>query len=84
MSRKHYQQVASLVAGDIALARHQAACGDGPHSQASQVTMVRGEAALQALRNMARGMADMFQKDNPAFDRARFYLACGIGEDGFS
>jgi hypothetical protein len=30
------------------------------------------------LASVARSMADMLQKDNPRFDRAKFLTACGL------
>lgn len=33
---------------------------------------------LDALRGVARGMADIFANDNPRFNRDRFYAACGM------
>ena len=31
----------------------------------------------QAIDNIARGLADVFKRDNGRFDRERFYYACG-------
>jgi hypothetical protein len=31
-----------------------------------------------AVRDVADGLADLFAKDNPNFDRARFLTACGF------
>lgn len=35
-----------------------------------------------AIRRVALSTADMFAQDNPRFNRARFYVACGLTEDG--
>lgn len=34
--------------------------------------------AEQAVIDVAKSMADVFKRDNPNFDRARFLTACGI------
>ena len=34
--------------------------------------------ANKAIRTVARSLADEFAKDNPRFDRERFYAACGF------
>jgi hypothetical protein len=35
-------------------------------------------AASQAITNITRALADVMAKDNPRFDRARFYEAAGM------
>jgi len=35
-----------------------------------------------SMSKMAESFADMFARDNPRFDRARFYEACGLGIGG--
>ena len=37
------------------------------------------EADRRAIDNVARGLADVFKRDNGRFDRQRFYDACGAG-----
>lgn len=37
-----------------------------------------GEPAEEAIRSIARKLADVFASENPRFDRARFLAACGI------
>jgi hypothetical protein len=32
----------------------------------------------QALKNTARGISDIYKKDNPNFDREQFMTACGF------
>lgn len=34
--------------------------------------------SIAAVRRLAEQMADIFAADNPAFDRKRFYSACGV------
>jgi len=33
----------------------------------------------RTIDNIARGLADVFKRDNGSFDRQRFYDACGVG-----
>ena len=66
MSRKHYTEVAEIIKAEI----------DGIDS----VNDPFGVGAHSALSNVADNLADMFKRDNSAFDRARFLDACGLGE----
>lgn len=34
--------------------------------------------SVAALERLAEGIADILQKDNPAFSREKFLLACGV------
>lgn len=68
MSRKHYTEVAKIVRDNVEFAGRQVS--DHGASYAVGVSAV------------ARDLADMFRKDNPAFDRSRFYMACGLNKDG--
>lgn len=38
--------------------------------------------ASGAIASIADDMACMFELENPRFDRARFFTACGMDEDG--
>ena len=42
------------------------------------------DAERRKVRAIALSLADMFAQDNAAFNRSRFYTACGIGADGFA
>lgn len=37
---------------------------------------------LRTSSNIARSMADVFKRDNPRFDRERFYVACRLDSTG--
>lgn len=58
MSRKDYEKVAAIFAGDFAT------CATS--------------AERYKVRGLMLSLADVFQSDNPRFDRARFYAACAI------
>ena len=70
MSRKHYIEVARIVRENLDFAGQQ--CSDHGASYAVGVSA------------MARDLADMFRQDNPAFDRSRFYMACGLDDEGYA
>ena len=63
MTRKDYVRFAEMYAGEIALARH----GITNHPD-----------VWLKVHDLIRSTADIFAQDNPRFDRARFYLACGL------
>ena len=42
----------------------------------SQLMFLRNSGLV--LENVANKTADIFEQDNPAFDRARFLKACGV------
>lgn len=70
MSRKHYIETARIIADEVedALVTE--------HMRTLQI--VRAEtAAVIAVR-----LADMFKRDNPHFDRQRFYFACALDDNG--
>lgn len=67
MSRKHYREVAVLLATEIAPVREQ--------QSESEI------ATFKAMKRVAKGMAHMFKEDNGQFDYQRFYEAAGL--DGF-
>jgi len=64
LSRKYYQQIASVLADSIAQAR---AVGDE-------------ETVEYITEQVVAILARMFKLDNPNFDPSRFYKACGVAE----
>lgn len=65
MSRKHYTEAAEIVKRNLERAT------DGvPEDMAGNAEF--------ALKNVANDLADMFKRDNSAFDRSRFMDACGF------
>lgn len=62
MNKTHYEKVAALLAGELALAR-TSAC---PAQTQRVVT------------NIAYSLADIFASDNRLFDRDRFYQSIGM------
>jgi hypothetical protein len=67
MSRKHYIAIAAMIARNRIL---------GPVRTAEDSA---ANAAAQAVLDLvAMQSADIFEKDNAAFDRARFLAACGV------
>lgn len=70
MSRKHYIETARIIADEV---EDSLAPEDMRPLQ-----VVRAEtAAVIAVR-----LADMFKRDNPHFDRQRFYFACALDDNG--
>lgn len=41
-----------------------------------------GADAGEAIARIARAFADMAKADNPAFDRQKFFAACGLDNEG--
>lgn len=39
-------------------------------------------AVVTAVENLTLSLADLFKRDNSAFDRQRFYTACGLNAMG--
>lgn len=68
MSRKHYIEVAKIIRTNL-----KDEYQDGMH----------GIGAV-GISSVARDLACMFRQDNPAFDRSRFYMACGLNESGYA
>jgi hypothetical protein len=68
MTRRHFQAIADVLAGELALA-----LADGSPADA-QVT----------LRNLTASLADVCAAENPRFDRAKFYAASGFPKGPFS
>tara|TARA_R100000963_G_C4591135_1_gene68278 strand:+ start:395 stop:598 length:204 start_codon:yes stop_codon:yes gene_type:complete len=65
MSRKHYIQVAKIIADQIEFTRQ---------FNNGKIEQHRIAATIQ----IARDLADMFQRDNAQFDRERFLTACNV------
>jgi hypothetical protein len=68
MSRKHYVEVAGILAAERAMAREKT---KGPEA-------AEGWAVLEATRNLTLSLADMFKRDNGGFQREKFYDAAGV------
>lgn len=66
MSRKDYIEAARRISGLLDL------CTDDG----------RGDIRAEAIADTAKEMADLFEADNRAFDRQRFYHAAGLDEKG--
>lgn len=64
LSRKYYQQIASVLADSISKARE---VGDD-----ETVEYITEQVVVILVR--------LFKQDNPNFDASRFYSACGITE----
>ena len=47
----------------------------------SELSMKMVNGTEEALVNVATRFADVAQRSNPLFDRARFYEACGVDAD---
>ena len=45
---------------------------------ALEINRNEGRAAINATMRMIDGLSVVFKQDNPNFDRARFYAACGV------
>lgn len=67
MTRKHYREAAEVIRGE-ALVTSEYADLEG------MIKLGRRQAA----REIANGLADMFERDNPAFRRGQFMEACGL------
>lgn len=67
MHQKHYRETAEIIRGKIETAIKMR---PSPYAIGSYDTA----------EFIAREMADIFRVDNPRFDRARFYAACGLEE----
>lgn len=39
--------------------------------------------AQSHIRNITLSLADVFSRENPRFDRPRFFVAAGLTEEGF-
>lgn len=59
MTRKHYIEIAAILAGERAIA---------------------DDRDRRVLDNFTRSLADVLKRDNPRFDRQRFYDAAGLEE----
>lgn len=67
MSRKQYREVASILEGQIASAEYL------PESSA---------AVVMTTARIAKGLADMFKRDNSAFRYDTFFEAAGLDANG--
>jgi hypothetical protein len=63
LSRKHYQEVAEVLATAIRVCEE---AGDE-------------ETVIFIANQIAAPLADWFEQDNPRFDAVRFTKACGVG-----
>lgn len=70
MSPKHYIEVAKIIRTNLEWAY------ECPSSSPYDSKAV-------AVSSVARDLACMFRQDNPAFDRAQFYMACGLDNEGY-
>ena len=53
----------------------------GQAIRAAFLTSPRSEPVVSVVSKVTLGIADVFEKDNPRFDRARFLRFVEIGED---
>ena len=75
MSRKDYKAAAEVIARELEQAL-EAPQGDG------DVAHFANRAVVHTLERVARELADMFKRDNSAFDYGRFFTACGLNSAG--
>lgn len=64
MSRKHYVSMAAAINQQLV--------------EADNLPRAERAAVRSAINALADNAAQMFKADNPAFDRSRFRVACGI------
>jgi hypothetical protein len=69
MSRKHFSAMAAMFKRQLEIAAAHPV-------QASRIPMVI------ALEYTIRGAAGIYAAENPAFDEARFFTACGLAATG--
>ncbi len=69
MSRKDYEAIAAVL-------RAEAESIQNSHPDRSHYFWRQGHRS--AITRTARRLADIFQADNPRFDRERFLKACGL------
>jgi hypothetical protein len=65
-TRQHYVAIAKIIKDSNSWGGH----GDEAAAQR--------EAVKKTLKLVAAELVDLFREDNPSFDRARFYSACGF------
>lgn len=75
MSRKHYTELAGMLAGEYAI---NAPLPDTANATAE--THAARAGARDAIENLTGSIADMCKRDNPRFDRTTFYMAA-LGRD---
>lgn len=66
MSRKHYRALAQAIRD--------------ARPYASPIGRPEIQAANDVVDNVARNLADECKRDNPRFDRVKFFAACGVSE----
>lgn len=69
MSRKHYREVASIIASAV--------------SEANDRGSEHTDAILRTVEGVADGLARMFKADNSAFSRQQFFNACNLTDRKF-
>jgi hypothetical protein len=69
MSKKHFVRMADVISEEV-LRLKQCSSYDG------------GRMALDLVSAIAIEFADMAKADNGAFDRQKFYAACGLDTEG--
>lgn len=69
MSRKDYVAVAAVIADTMSTIRADVEAGNGPDIEPDAVAM-----------SIGHGLADIFAKDNPRFDRERFMAASDLND----
>ncbi len=76
LSRKYYQMIADALAAE----RSTDSDGRYPDTEKQQAWYDTGydDGKNSAIYQMSCKLCDVFEQDNPNFDRARFLKACGI------
>lgn len=69
MTQKHFVAIAAIFAGELAV--YSIPTPSGPSLGAL------------AVRGVILSQADYFLRENPRFNRGKFYLACGLTSEGF-
>lgn len=69
MSRKDYVAIAAVIADTMASIRDDVKMGNGPDIEADAVAL-----------SIGYGIAAYFTKDNPRFDRERFFAAADLND----
>jgi hypothetical protein len=67
MTKKHFIKISAIIKDTIDKSKREG----WESSQVSRALVVASE-------TIALDMADYFAKENPAFDRSRFLVACGV------
>lgn len=82
-TKKDFEATARIIADSYnAEIKRICASYEPADSHAAQVARgAEGMGAFALYRSMAAAFADHYAQDNPRFNRARFFEACGIVED---